>query len=67
MPTDAALDECKNPSICVSGQRTGDPDTLRIFAFEGASACFESSATFGFQGLPSLSMTYVGDARCPCE
>ena len=47
--------------------KVGDPDTLRIFAFEGASACFESSATFGFQGLPSLSMTYVGDARCPCE
>ena len=47
--------------------KEGDPDTLRTFTFEGASACFESSATFGFQGLPSLSMTFVGDARCPCE
>ena len=47
--------------------KEGDPDTLRTFTFEGASACFESSATFGFQGLPSLSMTFVGDARCPCD
>ena len=47
--------------------KEGDPDTLRTFTFEGASACFESSATFGFQGLGSLAMTYVGDARCPCD
>ena len=53
--------------------KEGDPDTLRTFAFEGPgafegdSACFASSTTFGILGLGSLSMTYVGDARCPCE
>ena len=47
--------------------KEGDPDTLRTFTFEGASACFASSTTFGLLGLGSLSMTYVGDARCPCE
>ena len=47
--------------------KEGDPDTLRTFTFEGDSACFASSTTFGILGLGSLSMTYVGDARCPCE
>ena len=42
------------------GQRTG-------LTFDGDSACFMSSALYSTLGLGSLEMTYVGDARCPCE
>ena len=46
--------------------KEGDPDTLRTFTFEGDSACFASSTTFGILGLGSLSMTYTAEP-CPCE
>jgi len=46
--------------------KEGDPDTLRTFTFEGASACFASSTTFGLLGIGSLSMTYTAEP-CPCE
>ena len=68
-------DESKIPQLIPGALdiKKGDPDTLRTFAFEGPgafegdSACFASSTTFTALGLGSLSMTYVGDARCPCE
>ena len=47
--------------------KEGDAETLRTFTFDGDSACFMSSALYSSLGLGSLEMTYVGDARCPCE
>ena len=47
--------------------KEGDAETLRTFTFDGDSACFMSSALYSTLGLGSLEMTYVGDARCPCE
>ena len=68
LPTDAACDGCKTLILRVwrhCGQ--GDAETLRTFTFDGDSACFMSSALYSSLGLGSLEMTYVGDARCPCE
>ena len=42
-------------------------DTQDSFFFPYDSACFMSSALYSTLGLGSLEMTYVGDARCPCE
>ena len=47
--------------------KEGEAETLRTFTFDGDSACFMSSALYSTLGLGSLEMTYVGDARCPCE
>ena len=47
--------------------KEGDAETLRTFTFDDDSACFMSSALYSSLGLGSLEMTYVGDARCPCE
>ena len=61
-------DESKIPQLIAGSLniKVGDPDTLRTFTFEGDSACFASSTTFGLLGLGSLSMTYTAEP-CPCE
>ena len=62
-------DEAEIPQIIPGALdiKEGDAETLRTFTFDGDSACFMSSALYSSLGLGSLEMTYVGDARCPCE
>ena len=62
-------DESKIPQLIPGALdiKEGDAETLRTFTFDGDSACFMSSALYSTLGLGSLEMTYVGDARCPCE
>ena len=62
-------DESQIPQIIPGALdiKEGDAETLRTFTFDGDSACFMSSALYSSLGLGSLEMTYVGDARCPCE
>ena len=62
-------DESKIPLLIPGALdiKEGEAETLRTFTFDGDSACFMSSALYSTLGLGSLEMTYVGDARCPCE